>query len=88
MKVIIAGGTGMIGSLILKHCLVSDPIHEVRSLVRKPTGLKHHKLTETVIQNFEVYSEHADLFSKSEVLTNFMATTGLHHSQVPPALLR
>ena len=62
MKVIIAGSTGMIGNLVLRNCLNSDIISEVRSLVRKPTGLKHAKLIEFVIQNFEDYMQHAHLF--------------------------
>lgn len=62
MKVIITGSTGMIGELILKDCLKSDKISDVRSLVRKPTGLKHQKLNEIIIHNFEDFSEHLNLF--------------------------
>jgi hypothetical protein len=38
MKVIIAGSTGMVGSLILDLCIESEKIDEMRTLVRKPTG--------------------------------------------------
>ncbi|QNF31399.1 hypothetical protein HUW51_01185 (plasmid) [Adhaeribacter swui] len=62
MKVIIAGSTGMVGNLVLANCLSSDQIQEVRSLVRKPTGLKHPKLTEIVTSNFANYSSHSHLF--------------------------
>ena len=62
MKVIIAGSTGMVGNLVLTNCLNSDKISEVRSLVRKPTGLKHVKLTEVIVRNFEDYNPHDNLF--------------------------
>jgi len=62
MNIIIAGSTGMIGNLVLNQCLNADKISKVISLVRKPTGLKHEKLIEVVIQNFEDYAEHANLF--------------------------
>jgi len=62
MNVIIAGSTGMIGKLILAHCLASDSVREVRSLVRRPTGQKHDKLKEIIIRDFEDYSQHDALF--------------------------
>lgn len=62
MKAIIAGGTGMVGNLILNHCLESAQINEIISLVRKPTGMKHQKLKEVVIHDFEDYSTHQALF--------------------------
>jgi nucleoside-diphosphate-sugar epimerase len=63
MKVIVTGNTGMIGGLILSNCLASDKVTEVLSFVRKSTGLKHQKLTEIVIQNFDDYSQHENLFN-------------------------
>lgn len=62
MKVILTGSSGMIGNLVLTNCLNSDKISEVRSLVRKPSGQKHKKLTEIVITNFEDYSAQENLF--------------------------
>ena len=67
MKVLIAGSSGMIGELILKNCLNSIEINEVRSLVRKPTITKHEKLKEIVIENFEDYSKHIDLFKEIDM---------------------
>ncbi|WP_299820155.1 hypothetical protein [uncultured Pontibacter sp.] len=80
MKLIIAGSTGMVGNLVLNNCLNSDKISEVRSLVRNPTGLKHPKLTEIVIQNFEDYSEHFNLFKDIEVA---FFCVGVYTGQVP-----
>ncbi|MBO9201991.1 MULTISPECIES: Rossmann-fold NAD(P)-binding domain-containing protein [Niastella] len=67
MKVLITGSTGMVGKLVLQKCLLSDEITEIRSLVRKPTGLKHDKLAEIIIENFEDYSQHENLFKNISV---------------------
>ncbi|MFT6808461.1 MAG: NAD dependent epimerase/dehydratase family enzyme [Saprospiraceae bacterium] len=58
MKVIITGSTGMIGSCILSQCLKSTKISEVISLVTRTTHIKHQKLIEIEIQNFEDYTSH------------------------------
>ncbi|MES2780833.1 MAG: NAD-dependent epimerase/dehydratase family protein [Bacteroidota bacterium] len=62
MNVIIAGSSGMIGSLVLAQCLQNDKVHEVRCLVRKPTGQKHNKLKEVIIEDFNDYSQNDALF--------------------------
>lgn len=67
MKVIIAGSTGMVGQLVLTNCLNSDKITEVISLVRKPTGQKHDKLTEVLISDFGDYSQYENLFKDISV---------------------
>src|SRR5688572_24082386 len=85
MKVIIAGSTGMVGSLVLTECLNSDKISEVRSLVRKPTGLTHHKLTEIVVQDFENYSARPDLFK--EINTAFFCL-GVYTGQVSDEMFK
>ncbi len=61
-NVIIAGASGMIGSLVLEHCLSSSEIVQVTSLVRRKTKNKHSKLKEVLINNFTDYSEQTDLF--------------------------
>ena len=43
----------MIGSLILQRCLENDQVTSVRSFARKPTGIKHPKVREIVIEDFE-----------------------------------
>ena len=85
MKVIIAGSTGMVGKLVLNNCLKYDKIIEVRSLVRKPTGLKHPKLTEIVIQNFEDYSEYSSLFRDINVA---FFCIGVYTGEVPDELFK
>lgn len=55
MNVIIAGSTGMIGKLVLEHCLQSHEISEIRILVRKPTGNTHPKIKEILVTDFTDY---------------------------------
>ncbi len=85
MKVIITGSTGMIGNLVLSNCLNSDKITEVRSLVRKPTGQTHTKLTEIIITNFEDYSAQENLFK--DISAAFFCL-GVYTGQVPDELFK
>ncbi|MEM8508697.1 MAG: hypothetical protein AAF717_12745 [Bacteroidota bacterium] len=66
-KAIIAGASGMIGNLILEHCLVSADVAEVTSLVRRKTNKEHSKLKEVAVDNFEEYSEQIDLFLNVDI---------------------
>jgi uncharacterized protein YbjT (DUF2867 family) len=85
MKVLITGGSGMVGKLVLTSCLDSAKITEVKSFVRKPTGLKHEKLTEIVIQDFEDYSAQEELFK--DVTVAFFCL-GAYTGQVPDDQLK
>ncbi|MCB0790676.1 MAG: NAD(P)H-binding protein [Flavobacteriales bacterium] len=48
-NVIITGGTGMIGSLVLKDCLDRPDVGQVTSIVRRASGMAHAKLREVVL---------------------------------------
>jgi uncharacterized protein YbjT (DUF2867 family) len=54
-KVLITGATGMIGNIVLQHCLASEAVQTVVSLVRKPSGALHPKLTEIAHRDFLNY---------------------------------
>jgi uncharacterized protein YbjT (DUF2867 family) len=51
-KAIIVGATGLIGSHLLNILLANDEYSHVVSLVRKESGVAHHKLDEVVV-NFD-----------------------------------
>ncbi len=55
-NVLITGASGMIGSLILQHCLSSNAVDRVTSLVRRSSGVNHPKLNEITIDDFNDYS--------------------------------
>ncbi|HEV7596341.1 MAG TPA: NAD-dependent epimerase/dehydratase family protein [Gemmatimonadaceae bacterium] len=48
MKVLIFGATGMVGQGVLRECLLDSSVDKVVTVVRKPTGRIHEKLTELV----------------------------------------
>ncbi|MCG8493992.1 MAG: NAD(P)H-binding protein [Sneathiellales bacterium] len=51
-NILITGATGMIGSLVLEHCLAAPVVTHVTSLVRTPSGISHPKLRELLITDF------------------------------------
>jgi uncharacterized protein YbjT (DUF2867 family) len=56
MKVILFGASGMVGQGVLRECLVADDVESVLSVVRRPTGVRHVKLTELVHADFADFS--------------------------------
>lgn len=67
-KVLITGATGMIGGLVLDHCLQSQDISKVISLVRRATGKTHPKLQEVIIEDFLNLDEDADYLESIDVV--------------------
>lgn len=51
-RVLLTGGTGMVGSSVLSTLLDADSASEVVSLGRRPSGRQHHKLTEVTFAAF------------------------------------
>lgn len=62
-KIVIAGGTGMIGKLILDRCIKDQRIDQLVSIVRKPTNTQHHKLKEIIVEDLTNYNPDPALFS-------------------------
>ncbi len=58
MKVLIFGGTGMVGQGVLRECLLAGDVDMVQIVGRTPTGQTHPKLRELV---------HADMFDFARV---------------------
>lgn len=51
-KVIITGTSGMVGKAVLLECLEDDRIEKVLIINRKSIGLRHQKLAEVILSNF------------------------------------
>ena len=66
--VMITGATGMIGRLVLEHCLQSQEISRVISLVRRSSGVTHQKLQEVVIEEFIDLDEDAQYWESVDVV--------------------
>ena len=58
MKVILFGGSGMVGQGVLRECLLAPDVSQVVSIVRAQTGQEHAKLRELV---------HADLMDLTSI---------------------
>jgi uncharacterized protein YbjT (DUF2867 family) len=81
MKVIVAGGTGMVGSLVLQYCSELNEITEIISLVRRPSAnYFHQKVKEIVLSDFEDYSQQASLFQHVDAA---FFCIGVYTGQVP-----
>jgi uncharacterized protein YbjT (DUF2867 family) len=57
MKVILFGGTGMIGTGVLQECLRDDRVTEIVSVQRSPSGTIHPKLRERIHTDFFDYRD-------------------------------
>jgi uncharacterized protein YbjT (DUF2867 family) len=66
-NVIFTGATGMVGGIVLQHCLQSDEIGRVTSLVRRPSGVTHVKLHEMVCNDFLKYEGLEEHFSNQDI---------------------
>lgn len=56
MKIILFGGTGMVGQGVLRECLLDPSVSEVVSVVRAATGAQNVKLREVVHKEFNDFS--------------------------------
>jgi uncharacterized protein YbjT (DUF2867 family) len=56
MKVILFGGSGMVGQGVLRECLVDPGVEAVLSVGRSPLGVQHPKLRELPHKDFTDYS--------------------------------
>jgi uncharacterized protein YbjT (DUF2867 family) len=70
----------MIGGIVLQHCLRSDEIRKVTSLVRRPSGVTHAKLDEIVRNDFSSYKGLEEHFSNQDIAYFCM---GAYSSAVP-----
>jgi uncharacterized protein YbjT (DUF2867 family) len=62
MRVILFGGTGMVGQAVLRECLGDDGVESVLAVGRKPTGVTHPKLRERIQEDlFDVAAAEGDL---------------------------
>ena len=66
-KVVIAGASGMIGSLILENCLDHHLVSEVISLVRRKSEKNHAKLTEVLMEDFTKYDAIEDVLVEVDI---------------------
>jgi len=56
VNVVLFGGSGMVGQGVLIECLDDPEVRRIVSVVRRPTGVTHAKLTEIVHADFLDYT--------------------------------
>ncbi len=56
MRVVLFGGSGMVGQSVLRECLLDDDIGQVISVVRRATGTQSPKLHEIVHGDFHDFT--------------------------------
>ena len=61
MKIILTGATGMVGEGVLFHCLDSKEVEKVLIINRKHLELKHPKLEELIVSDFNKLADFSDL---------------------------
>ncbi len=66
-NVIITGATGMVGSIVLQHCLKSEQIGKVISIARRKTNIEDKKLTEVIHEDFLNYEQVKDQFKDIDI---------------------
>ncbi|MEM9987669.1 MAG: hypothetical protein AAF804_21470, partial [Bacteroidota bacterium] len=79
-KILIAGASGMVGSLIQEMALEDPTVGELTSLVRRPGETTHPKLTERIVEDFLDYSQKGEWFSGVDVA---FFCIGVYTGQVP-----
>ena len=52
IKAIVTGATGMVGEGVMHECLLHDDVEEVLVVGRRPCGVNHPKLKETIVPDF------------------------------------
>lgn len=67
MRVVLFGGTGMVGAGVLIECLDDPRVESVVSIVRRATDTKHPKLREIVHTDFYDYSSLRSAFADVDV---------------------
>lgn len=60
LKIILTGATGMVGEGVLLHCLQSAEVAEVLMINRRAFDLKHPKLKELLVKDFNQLGDYAD----------------------------
>jgi len=59
MKIILTGSSGMVGHAVLIECLEDPSVKEVLVINRRPINIKHPKIKELLIADFDQIATHA-----------------------------
>jgi len=85
MKMLLTGGTGMVGGLALRDSLRRPEVTEITSIGRRPTGVEDPRLTEVLHQGFTDFGPVADRFEHCDVA---LFCLGVYTGAVPDREMR
>lgn len=81
MKVLLLGGTGMVGAGVLRECLTDSRVTQVRSIVRTPSGERHPKLAEIARSDFSAWDDAADTLGGMDACFFCLGVTAVGKSE-------
>ena len=67
MKILIFGATGSAGGSVLRECLASPAVSEVRAIARRSPDVQHPKLTTVIHSDYEHYERVAHAFESVDL---------------------
>lgn len=73
-RIVIVGGTGMVGGYALRYALDSSEVKGVTSIGRKKLGISHPKVKEVLHQSFADCSPLADALSNQDAVVYCLGT--------------
>ena len=80
MTILIFGATGSAGGSVLRLCLATPEVKEVRAIVRRPIGVRDPRLREFIHSDYLAYSTVSDAFERVDACFYCL---GISATQVP-----
>ena len=84
-RVVLAGASGMVGGIALKHCLAHDRVAAVTVIGRRPLGVTHPKLSEVIHTDFSDFTDAANHFNEKDLA---LFCVGAYSGAVPDDVFR
>ena len=81
MKIILTGSSGMVGHAVLIECLDDPLVKEVLLINRSPIKLKHPKIKELLVADFDLIPTHAKEFAGYDTCFHCMGVSAVGLSE-------
>ena len=90
MKILLFGGTGMVGQGVLREALLDPQIEKIMSVVRRPTGQQHRKLQEIILVDLRAIDTILDRIAGFDAVLDCVGVTsaGLSEAYTKTSLIR
>ncbi|GEO19828.1 NAD-dependent epimerase/dehydratase family protein [Cyclobacterium qasimii] len=81
MKIILTGASGMVGHAVLIECLEDSSVKEVLLINRKPINLKHPKIKELLVADFDLIATHVQELAGYDACFHCMGVSAIGLSE-------